>query len=44
MENNLREISEDLIDLCENIKIIEEPFDLEKAGEQYKIRDLESEF
>lgn len=33
MEKNLREISDDLIDMSENIKIIEEPFNLEKIGE-----------
>ena len=32
MEKNLREISDDLIDLCENIKVIEEPFHLEKIS------------
>lgn len=33
MEKNLREISDDLIDMCENIKIIEEPFNLVRIGE-----------
>ena len=33
MEKNLREISDDLIDMCENIKIIEQPFNLERIGE-----------
>lgn len=33
MEKVLSEISDDLIEACENIKIIEEPFMLEKIGE-----------
>lgn len=33
MEKNLREISDDLIDMSENIKIIEEPFNFEKIDE-----------
>ena len=33
MEKNLREISDDLIDMSENIKIIEESFNLEKIDE-----------